>query len=92
RRSIIFEDAKQVAAGSVFCATSGLFGTAVVSRYSSSLPTTLRLAALSRNITSPLAMAICSLVGADPSLAIAIVVLTGVIGANFGATALDALG
>lgn len=56
------------------------------------LPTTLRLAALSRNITSPLAMAICSLVGADPSLAIAIVVLTGVIGANFGGTALDALG
>ncbi|CAN0168087.1 unnamed protein product [Ectocarpus sp. 6 AP-2014] len=91
RRNLIFEDAKQVAAGSVFCASSGLFGTALVSRLLG-LPTTLRLAALSRNITSPLAMAICSLIGADPSLAIAIVVLTGVIGANFGATALDALG
>ncbi|CAM9922609.1 unnamed protein product, partial [Hapterophycus canaliculatus] len=56
------------------------------------LPTALRLATLSRNITSPLAMAICSMVGADLSLAIAIVVMTGVIGANFGATVLDALG
>ena len=56
------------------------------------LPTNLRLATLSRNITSPLAMAICSLVGADPSLAIAIVVVTGVIGANFGPAVLDALG
>lgn len=56
------------------------------------LPEALRLATLPRNITSPLAMAICSMVGADASLAIAIVVITGVIGANFGATVLDALG
>lgn len=56
------------------------------------LPEALRLTTLPRNITSPLAMAICSMLGADASLAIAIVVITGVIGANFGATALDALG
>lgn len=56
------------------------------------LPEALRLATLPRNITSPLAMAICSMLGADASLAIAIVVITGVIGANFGAVALDALG
>lgn len=64
----------------------------VVSRRLLGLPTGLRLATLSRNITSPLAMAICSMVGADLSLAIAIVVMTGVMGANFGATVLDALG
>ncbi|CAM9621547.1 unnamed protein product [Scytosiphon promiscuus] len=91
RKSLIFKNAKQVAGGSIFCASSGLFGTALASRLLD-LPTTLRLATLSRNITSPLAMAICSMVGADFSLAIAIVVMTGVIGANFGATALDALG
>lgn len=56
------------------------------------LPEALRLTTLSRNITSPLAMAICSMVGADSSFAIAIVVVTGVIGANFGALALDSLG
>lgn len=56
------------------------------------LPETLRLTTLPRNITSPLAMAISSMLGADTSLAIAIVVITGLIGANFGATVLDALG
>lgn len=56
------------------------------------LPADLRLATLPRNITSPLAMAICSILGADTSLAIAIVVISGVIGANFGATALDLMG
>ncbi|CAN0381796.1 unnamed protein product [Laminaria digitata] len=91
RRTLIFKNAKQVAGGSIFCASSGLFGTALVGRLLG-LPEALRLATLPRNITSPLAMAICSMVGADASLAIAIVVITGVIGANFGATALDALG
>lgn len=56
------------------------------------LPEALRLASLPRNITSPLAMAICAMLAADTSFAIAIVVITGVIGANFGATALDAMG
>ncbi|CAM9833645.1 unnamed protein product, partial [Hapterophycus canaliculatus] len=32
RRSLIFKNAKQVAGGSLFCASSGLFGTALVSR------------------------------------------------------------
>ena len=61
-------------------------------RRSLGLPEALRLASLSRNITSPLAMAICAMLAADASFAIAIVVMTGVIGANFGPTALDALG
>lgn len=91
RRVLIFKNAKPVVGGSIFCATSGLFGTAVASRVIG-LPADLRLATLPRNITSPLAMAICSILGADTSLAIAIVVISGVIGANFGATALDLMG
>ncbi|CAN0042825.1 unnamed protein product [Sphacelaria rigidula] len=91
RRVLIFKNAKPVAGGTIFCAASGLFGTAAASRLIG-LPNALRLAAIPRNITSPLALAICSILGADASLAIAIVVCTGVIGANFGATALDAMG
>ncbi|CAM9174588.1 unnamed protein product [Ascophyllum nodosum] len=90
-RVLIFKNAKQIAGASIFAASSGLFGTAIVSR-SLGLPEALRLASLSRNITSPLAMAICAMLAADASFAIAIVVMTGVIGANFGPTALDALG
>lgn len=33
RRALIFRNAKQVVGGSIFCASSGLFGTALVSRY-----------------------------------------------------------
>jgi len=52
----------------------------------------LRLCMLSRNITSPLAMAIAGILGADASLAVSMVVVTGLIGANFGASILDAVG
>ena len=37
-------------------------------------------------------MAIASILGADVSLAVTIVVLTGLFGANFGASILDAVG
>jgi putative effector of murein hydrolase len=38
---------------------------------------------LSHNITSPLAMAIAGIFGADVSLAVSIVLVTDLIGANF---------
>ena len=44
------------------------------------------------NITLPLAMAIAGILGADVSLAVSMVVVTGLIGANFGAAILDAAG
>ena len=68
----------------------GLFGTAVLVRWLEIGEPTLRLAMLSRNITSPLAMAMASLLGADVSLAVSAVVVTGLLGANFGASILDA--
>jgi putative effector of murein hydrolase len=43
---------------------------------------TVRLALLSRNITPPLAMAIASILGANSSLAVMMVVVTGLFGAN----------
>jgi putative effector of murein hydrolase len=70
----------------------GLYGTALLVRLLDIGNPFLRLSLLSRNITSPLAMAIAAIIGADVSLAVSAVVLTGVFGANFGATILTALG
>ena len=54
----------------------------------------VKVAALSRQVTSPLAMAIQSMLvaGADPGLAVATVVVTGVVGASVGPRILDAIG
>ncbi len=70
----------------------GLYGTALLVRLLDVGNPFLRLSLLSRNITSPLAMAIAAIIGADVSLAVTAVVITGVFGANFGATILTALG
>jgi putative effector of murein hydrolase len=70
----------------------GVFGTALAVRLLSIGNPTVRLALVSRNITSPLAMAIAGLLGADASLAVSMVVITGLIGANFGASILSAVG
>ena len=43
-------------------------------------------------VTAPLAIAIANMIGADPSLAATIVVITGLLAANFGRAALDAIG
>jgi putative effector of murein hydrolase len=70
----------------------GLYGTAAAVRLLGIGNTSIRLSLLSRNITSPLAMAIASILGADVSLAVTIVVLTGLFGANFSASILDGFG
>ena len=69
-----------------------MFGTAAIVRLLQIASPSLRLSLISRNITSPLAMAIAGMLGADVSLAVSAVVVTGLIGANFGARILDAFG
>jgi putative effector of murein hydrolase len=70
----------------------GLYGTALMVRCFNIASPYLRLSLLSRNITSPLAMAIAGILGADVSLAVTMVVVTGLIGANFGAAILNLFG
>ena len=60
----------------------GLFGTALACRLLR-LPPRLSLPLLSRQITSPLALSAAASLGADGSLAIAAVVLTGLLGSVF---------
>jgi putative effector of murein hydrolase len=71
---------------------TGLFGTAVAVRWLTQTSDAIRLSLLSRNITSPLAMAMATMLNANVSLAVSMVVVTGLLGANFGATILSAVG
>lgn len=92
RRQLMRENLKEVVTAVGVSSVGGLFGTAAAVRFLQVASPYLRLSLLSRNITSPLAMAIASILGADVSLAVSMVVVTGLIGANFGASILSAFG
>jgi len=89
KRQLIRENIVEVGSAIAVSAFGGLFGTAAAVRILQIASPYLKLSLLSRNITSPLAMAIANILGADVSLAVSLVVITGLIGANFGASILD---
>ena len=87
KRELIRTNCVQILAAIATSALGGLFGTALAVRLLGLASADLRVALLSRNITSPLALAIAGLLGASAStmsLAVSLVVVTGVFGANFG--------
>jgi putative effector of murein hydrolase/putative effector of murein hydrolase LrgA (UPF0299 family) len=92
RRKLMQENLLEVGTAITVSTAGGLYGTALAARFLEIASPYLRLSLLSRNITSPLAMAIAGILGADISLAVSMVVVTGLIGANFGAAILDAVG
>jgi len=92
RKKLMKENIAEVGTAVGVSSIGGLFGTAAMARLFNVGNPMLRLCLLSRNITSPLAMAIAGILGADVSLAVSMVVVTGLIGANFGAAILDAVG
>mmetsp|Transcript_25515 Transcript_25515/g.31430 ORF Transcript_25515/g.31430 Transcript_25515/m.31430 type:complete len:404 (+) Transcript_25515:505-1716(+) len=89
RKKLMKENMKEVMAAVSVSSIGGLFGTASLVRLINLTNPIIRLSLLSRNITSPLAMAIATIVGADVSLAVSMVVITGLFGANFGASILS---
>jgi putative effector of murein hydrolase len=92
RRQLMRENLREVGTSVAVSTLGGLFGTALAVRLLGIGNPSLRLSLLSRNITSPLAMAIAGILGADESLAVSMVVVTGLLGANFGASILSAFG
>lgn len=92
RKMLMKENMKEVGTAIGVSSIGGLFGTAMMVKLLNISSPVLRLCCLSRNITSPLAMAIAGILGADVSLAVSMVVVTGLIGANFGAAILDMVG
>eukprot|EP00965_Chrysotila_dentata_P096786 3198823-Pleurochrysis_carterae.AAC.1 len=87
----MLQSAAAVGASTFTASTFGLFGSAAAARFLG-LSAALRLAVIPRQVTAPLAIAISAMIGADPSLAATIVVVTGLIVANFGQSILDTIG
>merc|ERR1712238_476414 len=50
------------------------------------------LSVIPRNVTTPLAIAITNIIGGNVSIAVAVVVLTGIFGGTYGAKILSAMG
>jgi len=89
RRKLMKENIAEVGTAIGVSTLGGVFGTALAVRLLKLGSTKLRLSLLSRNITSPLAMSIAEMLGADVPVAVSFVVITGLIGANFGAMILN---
>lgn len=89
KKNLMKENLKEITAGISVSSIGGLIGTSYLVRLLNISNPILKLSCLSRNITSPLAMAISSILGGDVSLAVSMVVVTGLIGANFGSNILD---
>jgi putative effector of murein hydrolase len=92
RRRLIRQNLKEVVTATGVSCIGGLFGTALAVRLLGLATSELRLSLLPRNITSALAVAIADIVGANKPLAVSFAVVTGLIGANFGASLLDYFG
>lgn len=92
RRKLVEENVAEVGTAVAVSSVGGLVGTAALVRALRLASPAVRLGLLSRNITSPLAMAIASILGladTDVSLAVSFVVISGLVGANFGGRILD---
>lgn len=91
RRKVMAAQWFEVCGSAVTMAVVGLFGTAALAR-GLGMAEKLRLATTMRQITSPLALSCANTLGTDGSIAVALVVVTGLLGANFGGTLMAALG
>lgn len=90
QRAKLSSKLRQVLAATVGASFVGLFGTAAAAR-AFCLGEAYRLSTVSRQLTSPLAIACADLLKADVSLAVTLVVLTGLVGSNFGAAMMNKL-
>jgi putative effector of murein hydrolase/putative effector of murein hydrolase LrgA (UPF0299 family) len=89
RRKLIKQNGPEITTAVTTGTLSGLFGTALLGRLVNIGNPMWRLSLLSRSVTSPLAMTITAMLGADIPLAVALTVITGVLGASFGANILN---
>jgi len=90
RRTIIRANGIQVIGGCLMAAFFGMLGSAALARLFC-LPASLRLVFAPRSITAPLAIGIADILETDATLTATVVVITGLLGANFGRLCLDIL-
>jgi putative effector of murein hydrolase len=95
RRFLLRDNFLIVIVSMIVSSVGGLFGTAAYVRLLQLGGKVgggmIRLSTLSRNVTTALAIACTNVLKGDVSLAVLIVVLTGVLGATYGRTMLDTL-
>lgn len=97
RKELLQQNLPIVVASMFVSSVGALFGTAAFGRMirlggMSKNGLMIRLSMLARNVTTALAMPITSILGGDISIAVVVVVLTGIIGAQYGRRLLDAAG
>lgn len=96
RRQLMKENLSVVIAAMVVSGGGGLFGTAAFVRLlqigGKGGGRIVRLSCLTRNVTTALAMAVTNMLGGDISIAASVVVFTGVFGATFGQSVMNAWG
>jgi len=94
RKKLLVENFLIVVAAMLVSSFGGLFGTAAFTNLirlggSSGNALMIRLSMLARNITTSLAIPVTTILGGDISIAVVVVVLTGIFGAQFGRKLLD---
>ena len=95
RKQVMADNLLVIASSVLVSSVGSLIGTAAFVRLiklGGSAGSVLRLSMLPRNVTTALAIAITQMIGGDISFAAAVVVLTGIFGATYGARILDAMG
>ncbi len=95
RKSVIADNFLVVFTAMIVASAGGLFGTALMARLlkiGGEAGDVLRKSLLPRNVTTPLAIAITNIIKGNISQASAVVVFTGIYGATFGASFLNAVG
>ena len=94
RRELLWENLLVVVSGALISSFGTLFGTAALVRLVSlggkGGGSLLRLSTLARNVVPPLAVVICTEIGGNTSIQLAIVVATGILGATFARSWMDA--
>eukprot|EP00188_Purpureofilum_apyrenoidigerum_P002731 Plantae.Rhodophyta-Purpureofilum_apyrenoidigerum.ctg27937.p1 GENE.Plantae.Rhodophyta-Purpureofilum_apyrenoidigerum.ctg27937~~Plantae.Rhodophyta-Purpureofilum_apyrenoidigerum.ctg27937.p1 ORF type:complete len:497 (+),score=61.37 Plantae.Rhodophyta-Purpureofilum_apyrenoidigerum.ctg27937:114-1604(+) len=87
-RRLIQKRKYEVFGATLSASLNGLFGTAYFARFLGASDQ-VRLFLIPRQLTAPLAIRTAEIIGADVGLALSVVVLTGLMGANFAKIVLD---
>eukprot|EP00188_Purpureofilum_apyrenoidigerum_P001190 Plantae.Rhodophyta-Purpureofilum_apyrenoidigerum.ctg16347.p1 GENE.Plantae.Rhodophyta-Purpureofilum_apyrenoidigerum.ctg16347~~Plantae.Rhodophyta-Purpureofilum_apyrenoidigerum.ctg16347.p1 ORF type:complete len:468 (+),score=34.70 Plantae.Rhodophyta-Purpureofilum_apyrenoidigerum.ctg16347:122-1525(+) len=90
-KAVLFENALPILVGSGWAAIFSLYGTAIVTRLLG-VNKVLAGAFLGRSLTTPLAISVARILKSNVSLTVGAVVLSGLLGANFGKMFLKMLG
>lgn len=89
RKNLMAENLAVVLTGALVSSAGGIFSTAFAARLLNVARPLVRLSVISRNVTTPLAIAITNMLNGDVPIACVVVVLTGIFGVSVWAPVLN---